>query len=83
MIPIIDSHLDLSWNALSWNRDLTEPLGRSQPTVSHHLTALTEAGLIVREKRGRWAWFRVVPEPSTLLGTAAVGCVILARRYRR
>jgi ArsR family transcriptional regulator len=42
--------------------DLTEPLDRSQPTVSHHLTALTDSGLLAREKRGRWAWFRVVPE---------------------
>ena len=42
--------------------DLTAPLGRSQPTVSHHLSVLTEAGLLAREQRGRWAWFRVVPE---------------------
>ena len=42
--------------------DLTEPLGLSQPTVSHHLKILTEAGLITREKRGTWAWFSVVPE---------------------
>jgi ArsR family transcriptional regulator, arsenate/arsenite/antimonite-responsive transcriptional repressor len=37
--------------------DLPEPLGRSQPTVSHHLRVLTEAGLLTREQRGRWAWF--------------------------
>ena len=42
--------------------DLTEALGLSQPTVSHHLKVLTEAGLIHREKRGTWAWFSVVPE---------------------
>jgi ArsR family transcriptional regulator len=42
--------------------DLSEPLGLSQPTVSHHLKVLTEAGLITREKRGTWAWFSVVPE---------------------
>ncbi len=47
--------------------DLTDPLGRSQPTVSHHLSALTEAGLLAREKRGRWAWFRVVPERLAML----------------
>lgn len=41
--------------------DLPEPLGLAQPTVSHHLKVLTEAGLIEREKRGTWAWFRVVP----------------------
>lgn len=39
--------------------DLVEPVGRSQPTVSHHLSLLTEAGLLTREQRGRWAWFRV------------------------
>lgn len=50
--------------------DLNEPLGRSQPTVSHHLGALTEAGLLEREKRGRWAWFRVVPERLAILRDA-------------
>ena len=39
--------------------DLIEPIGKSQPTVSHHLKVLTEAGLIEREKRGVWAWYRV------------------------
>ena len=42
--------------------DLAVPLGRSQPTVSHHLSLLVEAGLLSREKRGKWAWYRVVPE---------------------
>ena len=42
--------------------DLTEPVNLSQPTVSHHLKVLTEAGLISREKRGTWAWYSVVPE---------------------
>lgn len=42
--------------------DLTGPLGRSQPTVSHHTKVLAEAGLLVGEKRGRWVWWRVVPE---------------------
>ncbi len=42
--------------------DLEAPLGRSQPTVSHHTKALVEAGLIVGDKRGRWMWWRVVPE---------------------
>jgi ArsR family transcriptional regulator len=41
---------------------LTEPLGLSQPTVSHHLKVLLEAGLVEREKRGSWAFFRVVPD---------------------
>lgn len=42
--------------------DFVEPLRRSQPTVSHHLSALVEAGLLSREQRGRWAYFRVVPD---------------------
>ena len=42
--------------------DLVEPVRRSQPTVSHHLKVLAEAGLIVGEKRGRWAWYRAVPD---------------------
>ncbi|MET7394981.1 metalloregulator ArsR/SmtB family transcription factor [Dactylosporangium sp. NPDC005572] len=41
--------------------DLTAPLGLSQPTVSHHLRILTEAGLLEREKRGVWAYYRLVP----------------------
>ncbi len=50
--------------------DLVEPLGRSQPTVSHHLKILAEAGLVEREKRGRWAWYRAVPERITVLRDA-------------
>src|SRR5689334_19280669 len=41
--------------------DLIEPLGLSQPTVSHHLRILSSAGLIEREKRGVWVFYRVVP----------------------
>jgi ArsR family transcriptional regulator len=47
--------------------DLTAPLDRSQPTVSHHLGALTGAGLLEREKRGKWAWYRVVPQRFAIL----------------
>lgn len=47
--------------------DLTEPLGLSQPTVSHHLKVLADAGLVEREQRGRWAYFRVNDEPLELL----------------
>lgn len=50
--------------------DLVEPLERSQPTVSHHLTVLTDAGLLTREKRGKWAWYRVVPERVAVLREA-------------
>lgn len=42
--------------------DLHQPLGRSQPTVSHHLSTLVRAGLLEREQRGKWAWFRVRPD---------------------
>ena len=42
--------------------EMVEPIGRSQPTVSHHLKILVEAGLIVGEKRGRWVWYRALPE---------------------
>ncbi len=41
--------------------DLTDLVGLAQPTVSHHLKVLVEAGLLEREKRGTWAWFRLVP----------------------
>jgi ArsR family transcriptional regulator, arsenate/arsenite/antimonite-responsive transcriptional repressor len=41
---------------------LTAPLGLTQPTVSHHLKVLLEAGLVEREQRGSWAYYRVVPE---------------------
>ncbi|MEY2567284.1 MAG: ArsR family transcriptional regulator, arsenate/arsenite/antimonite-responsive transcriptional [Actinomycetota bacterium] len=50
--------------------DLVEPVSKSQPTVSHHLSTLTEAGLITREKRGKWAWYRVVPERLAVLRDA-------------
>ena len=42
--------------------DLTPGVRLAQPTVSHHLKVLTDAGLLTREKRGTWAWFRLVPE---------------------
>jgi ArsR family transcriptional regulator len=41
---------------------LEGPLSKSQPTISHHTRILAAAGLIVGEKRGRWVWWRVVPE---------------------
>jgi ArsR family transcriptional regulator len=41
--------------------DLTPPLGLSQPTVSHHLKVLVDAGLMAREKRGAWAYYSLVP----------------------
>ena len=42
--------------------NLEEPLARSQPTISHHTSKLAAAGLITGERRGRWMWWRVVPD---------------------
>ena len=42
--------------------NLEGPLGKSQPTISHHTKVLAEAGLIQGEKRGRWVWWQIVPE---------------------
>jgi ArsR family transcriptional regulator len=39
--------------------DMTDAVEVSQPTVSHHLKVLTEAGVLTRERRGTWAWFRL------------------------
>jgi ArsR family transcriptional regulator, arsenate/arsenite/antimonite-responsive transcriptional repressor len=41
--------------------DLVSVSGRSQPTVSHHMKILVDAGLVSREKRGLWVWYRIVP----------------------
>jgi ArsR family transcriptional regulator len=54
---------------------LIEPLGLSQPTVSHHLKRLVDAGLLEREQRGKWAYFSLTPEA----GTRLAGLVDLAR----
>ena len=50
--------------------DLVELSGRSQPTVSHHMKILVDAGLVTREKRGLWVWYRI--EPSRLDALRAV-----------
>ena len=50
--------------------DLTDPVGLSQPTVSHHMKQLTDAGLISREQRGKWAYFRVVDDALDSLAEA-------------
>jgi ArsR family transcriptional regulator len=52
--------------------DLVEPVGRSQPTVSHHLSILVDAGLVERQQRGKWAWVRVVPDRLAVLADALV-----------
>lgn len=52
--------------------DLQGPLGKSQPTVSHHTKVLAEAGLITGEKRGRWVWWSLVPGRVDALRDALV-----------
>jgi ArsR family transcriptional regulator, arsenate/arsenite/antimonite-responsive transcriptional repressor len=41
--------------------DLTHPLGLTQPTISHHLKILMDAGIFTRQKRGKWAYYALVP----------------------
>jgi ArsR family transcriptional regulator len=53
--------------------NLEAPLGKSQPTISHHTRLLADAGLIVGEKRGRWTWWRVAPERLAALREALGG----------
>jgi ArsR family transcriptional regulator len=50
--------------------DLTDPLGLTQPTISHHLKVLVDAGILSRDKRGVWAYYALVPD--TLRALAAV-----------
>ena len=49
--------------------DLNAPVSRSQPTVSHHLSVLVNAGLLKREQRGKWAWFQLAPERASFIRT--------------
>lgn len=50
--------------------DLIEPVGLSQPTVSHHLRVLTDAGLLEREQRGKWAYYSLVPTALAAVAAA-------------
>jgi ArsR family transcriptional regulator len=54
--------------------DLTDPLGLTQPTISHHLKILVDAGIFTRDKRGKWAYYALVPSAldalSAILSTA-------------
>lgn len=59
--------------------DLTEPLGLTQPTVSHHLKVLVDAGLLTRGKRGVWAFFAVVPGTLDALADVVRGRVAQVR----
>ncbi|GGF00615.1 ArsR/SmtB family transcription factor [Mycetocola zhadangensis] len=58
LLSIVASHDD----AEACVCDLTEPLGLSQPTVSHHLKVLVDAGYLSREKRGTWAYYSLTPD---------------------
>ncbi len=52
---------------------LTEPLGRSQATISHHLSVLVKSGLVNREQRGKWAWFEISPDRAEFVRSVLVG----------
>jgi ArsR family transcriptional regulator len=53
--------------------DLVEPVGKSQPTVSHHLKVLRDAGLVTSEKRGTNVWYAAVPAALAGLREALAG----------
>jgi ArsR family transcriptional regulator len=56
--------------------DLTDPVGLAQPTVSHHMKHLADAGLITREQRGKWAYYSIVPDALTALAGVLSGGAI-------
>jgi ArsR family transcriptional regulator len=58
LLSLIQAHED----AEACVCELTEPFGLSQPTISHHLKVLLDAGLVTRSRRGTWAYYRAVPE---------------------
>lgn len=55
--------------------DLTEPVALSQPTVSHHMRVLVDAGLLTRDQRGKWAYYRLVPGAMDSLAAALSSAV--------
>jgi ArsR family transcriptional regulator len=63
LISLVAAHSD----AEACVCDLVEPVGLSQPTVSHHLKILVDAGMLSREQRGRWAYYRLIPDTLTNL----------------
>jgi ArsR family transcriptional regulator len=50
--------------------DLIDPVGLSQPTVSHHMKQLADAGLVTRSQRGKWAYYRIVDDSLASLAAA-------------
>ena len=68
LISLVAAHAD----AEACVCDLTGPVGLAQPTVSHHLRVLVDAGILTRQQRGRWAYYRLVPSAlDTLAGLIA------------
>ena len=63
LISLVAAHQD----AEACVCELTDPVGLSQPTVSHHLKILVDAGILTREQRGKWAYYRLVPDTLTTL----------------
>ena len=62
---------------------VTAPVGLSQPTVSHHLKVLHQAGLLEREKRGAWVYYRTVPTRLEAIRAALATRVPRARTAKR
>jgi len=56
--------------------DLTDAFELSQPTITHHMKVLHEAGLVDRDKRGVWVYYRVRPQALAAIGTL-IGCTTL------
>jgi ArsR family transcriptional regulator len=56
--------------------ELTDPVGLSQPTVSHHLKILVDAGILTREQRGKWAYYRLVPDALNVLAALIASPVV-------
>ena len=64
LVQLIAAHPD----ATACICDLTDPVGVSQPTVSHHMKLLMDAGLVTRQQRGKWAYYTLTPQAFTRLG---------------
>ena len=62
---------------------LTEPIGLSQPTVSHHLKVLNDAGLLEREKRRTWVFYRIAPERMEAIRAALAAPAPERRKAKR
>ena len=61
----------------AWACDLVEPVGRSQPTVSHHLKVLRDAGLLTSQRRASWVYYAVVPEALAALSGLLKGADVV------